>query len=89
MNWIYGSSPLLYGGKLYVQVLHRDVPVRGPADGSPGDSYLLAVDPETGKDIWHIVRPSDALQETREAYTTPARLRTMARPRSWSWAGTP
>ena len=26
MNWIYGSSPLLYGGKLYVEVLHRDVP---------------------------------------------------------------
>src|SRR6476659_937659 len=46
MNWIYGSSPLLYNGKLYVQVLHRDVPVRGPRDNSPGDSYLLGVDPE-------------------------------------------
>jgi outer membrane protein assembly factor BamB len=73
-NWIYGSSPLLFGGKLYVQVLHRDVPVRGPADGSPGDSYLLAVNPETGKDLWRIKRPNNAIQETKEAYTTPMPL---------------
>ena len=73
MNWIYGSSPLLYGGKLYVQVLHRDVPAHGPPDGSPKDSYLLAVDPQTGKDIWRVIRPSDphAQQETKEAYSTP------------------
>jgi outer membrane protein assembly factor BamB len=74
MNWIYGSSPLLYNDKLYVQVLHRDVPVRGPRDNSPGDSYLLGVDPETGKDLWRIIRPSDAVQETREAYSTPMPL---------------
>jgi outer membrane protein assembly factor BamB len=74
MNWIYGSSPLLYGGKLYIQVLHRDVPVRGPGDGSPKDSYLLAVEPETGKDIWRIVRPNDAREETKESYATPIPL---------------
>ena len=73
-NWIHGSTPLLFNGKLYVQVLHRDVPVRGPGDGSPGDSYLLAMEPETGKDIWRIVRPNDARQETKEAYTTPIPL---------------
>lgn len=71
MNWIYGSSPLLYDGKLYVQVLHRDVPVRGPRDNSPGDSYLLAIDPQTGKDIWRVVRPNDALEESKESYSTP------------------
>lgn len=75
MNWIYGSSPLLYEGKLYVEVLHRDVPVRGPADGSPKDSYVLALDPVTGKDIWRNIRPSDARQETKEAYTTPMPLK--------------
>src|SRR5439155_818283 len=26
VNWIYGSSPTLYKGKLYVQVLHADAP---------------------------------------------------------------
>jgi outer membrane protein assembly factor BamB len=71
MNWIYGSSPMLYDGKLYVQVLHRDVPAHGPPDGSPKDSYLLALDPQTGKEIWRTLRPNDARQETKEAYTTP------------------
>lgn len=71
MNWIYGSSPLLFDGKLYIQVLHRDVPVRGPKDGSPGDSYLLAINPETGKDIWRVVRPNNALEESKESYSTP------------------
>jgi hypothetical protein len=28
VNWIYGSSPLLHKGKLYVQVLHTDTPYR-------------------------------------------------------------
>ena len=75
INWIYGSSPLLFEGKLYVEVLHRDVPVRGQADNSPKDSYVLAIDPQTGKDIWRNIRPSDARQETKEAYTTPIPLK--------------
>ena len=51
-QWTYGASPTLFGGKLYVQVLNRDVPVhgRGKKDG-PGESYLLALDPATGKEI--------------------------------------
>ncbi len=74
--WTYGSSPLLYGGKLYVQVLQRD-PV---PDGYPGlkkedegarDSYLLALDPATGKTLWKHIRPTDALMESRESYATP------------------
>lgn len=77
-NWIYSASPLLFQGKLYVPVLHRDVPIgrRGQApaaadDGKLADSYLLCVDPATGKDLWRHVRPTDAVQESREAYTTP------------------
>jgi outer membrane protein assembly factor BamB len=73
MNWIYGSSALLYKGKLYIQVVHRDVPPHGPrrADAGHADSYLLAVDPKTGKDIWRVIRPSDAVEETKESYGTP------------------
>jgi outer membrane protein assembly factor BamB len=80
MLWIYSASPLLFNGKMYIPVLHRDTPVgrrggpRGapaPAEGSMADSYLLCIDPVTGKDIWRIVRPTDAVQEAREAYTTP------------------
>ncbi len=76
INWVYGSSPLLYGGKLYVLVLQRT-----PADGGypgieekdkgPRESYLLALDPKTGKTLWKHIRPTDAEQETQETYATP------------------
>ncbi|MCP5515725.1 MAG: PQQ-binding-like beta-propeller repeat protein [Verrucomicrobiales bacterium] len=71
-QWTFAASPLLHGGKLYYQVLQRNVPVRGRGgDGGPIDSYLLAVHPATGKTLWRHVRPSDAVAESREAYTTP------------------
>jgi outer membrane protein assembly factor BamB len=71
-QWTYGSSPLLFDGKLYVQVLQRDEPVhnRGRTD-KPIESYLLALDPQTGKELWKHVRPSDARMESHEAYSTP------------------
>lgn len=72
--WVYGSSPLLFGGKLYVQVLQRT-----PADGGyPGitdkgdrESYLLALAPDTGKTLWKHVRPTDAVMESMESYASP------------------
>ncbi|MHC4504268.1 MAG: outer membrane protein assembly factor BamB family protein, partial [Planctomycetota bacterium] len=69
----YAASPLLYKGRLYVPMLHRDVPVRRrPAKGTPkAESYLLAVDPATGKTLFRHVRPNKAFQESQEAYTTP------------------
>ncbi|MEO8352206.1 MAG: PQQ-binding-like beta-propeller repeat protein [Chthoniobacteraceae bacterium] len=76
--WIYGSSPLLYDGKLYVQVLQR---TPAPADypgmaGSAGDreSYLLALDPATGKTLWKHVRPTNARMESMESYASPVPL---------------
>lgn len=70
--WTFSASPTLFDGKLFIQVLQRDVPVngRGRADG-PNDSYLLALDPRTGKEIWKHIRPADARQESLEAFTTP------------------
>jgi len=78
VNWIYGSSPTLYKGKLYVQVLHTDVPYAGTA--LPGaakyksdevPSYLMALNPADGKEIWRVVRPTEAIKETKESYATP------------------
>jgi outer membrane protein assembly factor BamB len=71
-QWTFSATPLLSGGKLYVEVLQRNEPVhgRGKTDG-PIESYILCVDPATGKDLWRQVRPSDAVAESREAYTTP------------------
>ncbi len=70
--WTFSSSPVLFDGKLYMQVLQRDVPVagRGLADRF-NESYLLAMDPATGKTLWRHVRPSKAVLESREAFSTP------------------
>lgn len=73
IQWIYASSPLLYDGKIYIQVLQRDVPPRrgAAASGQPADSYLLAMDATTGKDLWRQIRPNNAVGESKESYATP------------------
>jgi outer membrane protein assembly factor BamB len=75
-QWTYGSSPLLDGGKLYLQVLQRDetFEFQGFPKGTPGKdmaSYILALDPATGTDIWKVVRPSEAIAESLEAFSSP------------------
>jgi outer membrane protein assembly factor BamB len=69
-QWTFSASPLLFEGKLYLQVLQRDQPVhnRGKAGG---ESYLLCMDPATGKTLWREVRATEAQAESREAFSTP------------------
>lgn len=73
--WLYGSSPLLYEGRLYVQVLQRNpVPTdyTHANDGKPArESFLLCINPKTGKNLWRHVRPTDALDESQESYASP------------------
>ncbi len=72
--WIYGSSPLLYQGRLYIQVLQRSpMPADYPLyDGKPErESFLLCVDPSNGKDLWREVRKTDSTLESQESYATP------------------
>ncbi|MCL5098841.1 MAG: PQQ-binding-like beta-propeller repeat protein, partial [Candidatus Omnitrophica bacterium] len=71
--WGYGSSPLLYKDRLYVQVLQRNPPTYShAADDKPErESFLLCLDPATGKNLWRHIRKTDALEESKEAYTTP------------------
>lgn len=79
IKWGYGSSPLLYDGRLYVMVLQNKKPGRydtkrtSPPDRRKGplESFLLALDPKTGKTLWRHVRPSDADDEGDESYATP------------------
>jgi outer membrane protein assembly factor BamB len=66
LNWGYGSSPLLHGDSLYVQVLH------GMRTDDP--SYLLRIDKATGKTTWRVERPTNAYMESPDSYTTPALL---------------
>lgn len=73
----YSSSPLLHGGRLYVTALRNRKPgqyakrVPPGTDLDPVDSYLMAIELETGKTVWHAARPTDALRESMEAYVTP------------------
>jgi outer membrane protein assembly factor BamB len=76
-GWTFSSSPLLYGGKLYLQVLQRDVPARGRGlKDRMNESYLLAMEPSTGKTLWRHLRPSKAKAESREAFTSPVPFET-------------
>ncbi len=67
LNWGYASSPLLHEGALYVQVLH------GMKTDDP--SYVMRIDKATGKTVWKVDRPTDAVSESPDAYTTPALVR--------------
>ena len=70
--WTFGSSPTLFEGRLYIQVLQRDVAIRGRGfEDKKNESYVLAMDPGTGKTLWRQIRPSKGRGESREAYSTP------------------
>ncbi len=66
LNWGYSSSPLLYDGSLFVQVLH------GMKTDDP--SYLLRIDAKSGKTLWRVERPTPAIRESPDSYTTPVLL---------------
>lgn len=66
LNWGYASSPLLHGDALYVQVLH------GMKTDDP--SYVLRIDKKTGETLWRVERPTDAIRESPDSYTTPGLL---------------
>jgi outer membrane protein assembly factor BamB len=67
LNWGYASSPLLHDGSLYIQVLH------GMKTDDP--SYVMRLDAKTGKTLWKVDRPTDAIRESPDSYTTPAAVR--------------
>lgn len=71
--WLYGGSPLLLDGRVYLQFLQRDVPTYKHAqDDKPArDSFLLCLDARSGKELWRQLRPTDAIEESHEGYATP------------------
>jgi outer membrane protein assembly factor BamB len=68
LNWGYASSPLLHQGALYIQVLH------GMRTDDP--SYVMKVDAKSGKTMWKVERPTQAIQESPDSYTTPILVNT-------------
>ncbi|MCJ7679532.1 MAG: PQQ-like beta-propeller repeat protein, partial [Candidatus Aminicenantes bacterium] len=63
LNWGYASSPLLHRGNLIIEVLH------GYKTDDP--SYIVSLEAATGKVNWRQERPTDAVAESPDAYTTP------------------
>ena len=66
LNWGYASSPLLHDGALFVQVLH------GMRTDDP--SYVLRIDALSGETVWRVERPTLAVRESPDSYSTPALL---------------
>ncbi len=70
----YSSSPALFRGRLYVQIMQNKNPrAYGRKDTRKGplDSWLLALDPATGRYLWKQKRNTDAGEEAPETYNTP------------------
>lgn len=65
--WGYASSPLIHGKYVIAEVLH------GMKTDDP--SYVVAFDLKSGKEVWRVERPTDAPNESPDAYTTPTVLR--------------
>ena len=53
------TTPLLYKDRLYLTLFHAN------------DQTILALDKNTGKEIWRTGRESDARQESRHSYASP------------------
>jgi outer membrane protein assembly factor BamB len=53
------STPLLDGDRLYLQLIHS------------GGAWVIAVDKNTGKDVWKVKRESDGREECEHSYASP------------------
>ncbi len=68
----YSASPILYQNRLFISVLRRNKTYRNePAGAESLSSFLLAIDPKTGADLFRHDRPTDATGECMESYATP------------------
>ena len=59
LNFVMSSTPLLDGDRLYLQLIHT------------GAQLVLALDKNTGKEIWKKERKTDARDECLHSYSSP------------------
>lgn len=57
--WDLGTSPVLADGLIVIAVMHE------------GDSYMVALDKNTGDEAWKVARNFDCEKESHQSYTTP------------------
>jgi outer membrane protein assembly factor BamB len=53
------TTPVLYGDRLYMQLIHT------------AGQWVIAIDKATGKDVWKVARPSDGRAECEHSYASP------------------
>ena len=74
IKWGYSASPLLYKGRLYVNLLRREKPYDYTPDAGKYkdlESLLVGLDPSNGKELFKARRDTEADDEHRESYATP------------------
>jgi outer membrane protein assembly factor BamB len=59
MNWGLHTTPLLHGDRLYLTLLHYL------------GQWIIALDKNTGKEVWKAARATDAKGENTNSYTCP------------------
>jgi len=67
LGWGHANSPVLYG-ELVISVCIQNS-TRGPAPRGP--SYVVAHDKRTGRQQWHVPRPTEATGVSADSYATP------------------
>ncbi|MDG2168621.1 MAG: PQQ-binding-like beta-propeller repeat protein [Opitutales bacterium] len=65
--WDLGTSPVVADGKVFVAVMQQ----LSRRSGEKAETYVLALDKDSGKEIWKIDRNTGANTESMDAYTTP------------------
>jgi outer membrane protein assembly factor BamB len=65
--WDLGTSPVVEDGKVFVAVMQQ----LSRRSGEKASTYVLALDKDTGKEVWKVDRNTGANVESNDAYTTP------------------
>jgi outer membrane protein assembly factor BamB len=65
--WDLGTSPVLEDGKIIIAVMQQ----QSRRSGEKAETYVLALDKNTGKEVWKVDRITGANTESNDAYTTP------------------
>jgi outer membrane protein assembly factor BamB len=60
------SSPIVFKDKIFLQLIH------GPWNKDPHVGQVVALDKKTGKEVWLQKRVTDAIDECKQAYASPA-----------------
>lgn len=74
--WDQGTSPIFAGGHVVVAVMQTE-----------GESYMVALDPKTGKEVWKTSRKFETGKESGDSYTTPHVVKKDGKEEIITWGG--